>query len=81
MPLQHLIEFLDGAVVIQIIEMVEGRPVQRVVGAERQSVPGASYLRIRLSDSRLGQNQRHGDKQIGQAAGKQMDIPYFGLVS
>ena len=50
MPLQYLIELLNGAVVIEIIEVVEGLSIQRVVGAERHALLRVSCWRARLRD-------------------------------
>src|SRR5208282_1505477 len=76
MPLQYLVELLNGAVVIEIVEMVEGRVIQGVVGTERQGILWVVYLSVRLGScyrERTRQKQQ-GQKQVatGQGAGRQI---------
>ena len=77
MPLQYLIEILDGAVVIEVVEVIESCPVQCVIGTKRYAVPGASRLRECLGSGCVGQHQRQGEQQMamGQGTAKQMGIP------
>src|SRR5579864_9176469 len=75
MALQYLIELLNRTVVIQIVEMIEGRPIQGVVGAERETVSGVSCLSVCLGGCRIGQNQAEEQIAINHHAGKQNGIP------
>ncbi len=65
MALQYLIEFLDRAVVIEIVKVVEGRSVQRVVGTKRQAVPG-----VRQPGGSSGQRLRGSAPAPGREAGR-----------
>jgi hypothetical protein len=51
--------------------MIEGCAIQGVVGAERKTVSGRGGSGIRLSSSRLGQNQAEKQTAISRRAGKQ----------
>src|SRR5580704_5302827 len=75
MALQYLIELLNCTVVIQIVEVVEGRAIQGVVGAERKTVSGASCLSVCLGSCRMGQNEAEEQIAINHHAGKQNGIP------
>ena len=56
-PLQHLIELLNGRVVIEIVEMIEGGVVQRVAGPNRQIGSEIGAL-VRLRSGRGARNAR-----------------------
>src|SRR5579863_5920126 len=71
MALQYLIKFLNRTVVIQIVEVVEGRAIQGVVGTERETVSRVSCLSVCLGSCRMGQNQAEEQIAISHHAGKQ----------
>src|SRR5580704_12977723 len=75
MALQYLIELLNRTVVIHVVEVVEGRAIQRVVGTERETVSGRDRSRICLGSCRMGQNRAEEQIAINHHAGKQNGIP------
>src|SRR5580704_3475398 len=75
MALQYLIKFLHRTVVIHVVEVVEGRAIQGVVGTERETVSGVSCLSACLGSCRMGQNQAEEQIAINHHAGKQNGIP------
>src|SRR5271157_1414075 len=75
MPLLDLIELLNGAVVVEIIKMVERRTVQRVVGTKRQTFGWFGYFASLRSRCRGQEHQAEKQTAMSQRARKQMGLP------
>ena len=76
-PLQHLVELLNCAVVVKIVEMVESCEVQRIIRAAGQHIGRASGLSV-------GRRRRPCDEQEAQkrnTAGWKPDKHVRGLYS
>src|SRR5579862_1940620 len=76
MLLQNLVEFLYRAVVIKVVEVIEGAAVQRVTGTVRQTCCGSGDFGVSLHSRYRDRNgeKQYAEHQAGIGEGAEIQI-------